>query len=64
MSSTRTGHIVGHHTVGFDSPFDHIKITHESKTRDSFAHGALRAAEWLIGRKGLYTLNDVVRDWL
>ena len=64
VSSTRTGHIFGQHTVGFDSPYDHITITHESKTRDSFAFGALRAAEWLIGRQGLFTLDDLLEEWL
>ena len=64
VSSTRTGHIFGQHTVGFDSPFDHIHITHESKTRDSFANGALRAAQWLIGKQGLFTLDDLLKDWL
>lgn len=64
VSSTRTGHLFGQHTVGFDSPYDHLSITHESKTRDSFAFGALRAAEWLIGRQGLFTLDDLLEDWL
>ena len=64
VSSTRSGHVFGLHTVGFDSPFDQISITHESKTRDSFAFGALRAAEWLIGRQGLYTLDDLLAEWL
>ena len=64
VSSTRAGHVFGHHTVGFDSPYDQITITHESKSRDSFAFGAIRAAEWLIGRQGLYTLDDLLADWL
>ena len=62
VTSTRIGHVFGHHTVGFDSPFDHITITHESKSRDSFAFGALRAAEWLIGRKGLFTMDDMLDE--
>lgn len=64
VSSTRAGHIFGHHVVGFDSPYDHITITHDAKSRDGFAFGALRAAEWLIGRKGLFTLDDLLAEWL
>ena len=64
VSSTRTGHLFGTHTVGFDSPYDHITFVHESKNRDGFAYGALRAAEWMIGREGLFTLDDLIAEWL
>ncbi len=64
VSSTRAGRIFGEHTVGFDGPFDRISLTHRAKSREGFAHGALRAAEWLAGRTGLYTLDDVLDDWI
>lgn len=64
VSSTRTGHVVGLHTVGFDSPYDQIRLTHESKSRDGFAFGAIRAASWLQERHGLFTLDDMLDEWL
>jgi 4-hydroxy-tetrahydrodipicolinate reductase len=60
VSSTRAGHVVGHHTVGFDSPFDSLRFTHDAKNRLGFAHGALLAAEWLPGKRGLFSLDDVL----
>ena len=64
VTSQRLGQIFGQHTITFDSPYDQISITHEAKNRDGFAFGALRAAEWLIGKRGLYTLDDLLTDWL
>ena len=59
VSSTRVGTLAGTHTVGFDSEADLIEITHVAKTRRGFALGAVRAAQWLKGRKGVYTMDDV-----
>jgi 4-hydroxy-tetrahydrodipicolinate reductase len=64
VSSTRTGDVFGEHTVGFDSAFDRLEFIHRAKNRRGFAFGALRAAEWLPGRRGLFTLDDVLADWL
>ena len=64
VTAARLGRVVGHHTVHLDSPFDHLTLTHEAKSREGFAFGAVRAAEWLPGRKGLFTLDDVLADWL
>lgn len=64
VTSTRAGKVFGTHTVGFDSAFDHVTLTHRAKNRQGFAFGALRAAEWLQGRRGLFTLDDVLADWL
>lgn len=64
VTSARAGSVVGHHTVGFDSPFDQISLVHEAKSRQGFAFGAIRAAEWLPGRRGLFTLADLLQDWL
>jgi len=64
VSSTRAGDVFGEHTVGLDSAFDHLAFTHRAKNRRGFAFGALRAAEWLPGRQGLFTLDDVLAGWL
>lgn len=64
VTSTRAGTVFGEHTVGFDSPYDRLSFRHRAKNRRGFAVGALRAAEWLIGRAGLFTLDDVLDDWL
>jgi 4-hydroxy-tetrahydrodipicolinate reductase len=59
ISATRAGVVAGTHTVGFDSEADLIELTHVAKTRRGFALGALAAARWLHGRKGIYTMDDV-----
>lgn len=64
VTSTRTGSVFGTHTVGFDGPYDHITVEHRAKSRRGFAAGAVRAAEWLTGRRGLFTLDDMLDDWL
>jgi 4-hydroxy-tetrahydrodipicolinate reductase len=64
VTSTRAGTIYGEHTVGFDGPYDRMSVTHRAKNRRGFAAGALRAARWLEGRQGLFTLNDMLDDWL
>jgi 4-hydroxy-tetrahydrodipicolinate reductase len=53
------GTFAGTHTVGFDSEADLIELTHTARSRRGFALGALRAAHWLHGRKGVYTMDDV-----
>jgi 4-hydroxy-tetrahydrodipicolinate reductase len=57
--STRAGFITGIHTVGFDSEADTIELRHTAKNRQGFALGALIAARWLRGRKGIFTMDDV-----
>ena len=64
VTATRAGDAFGEHTVGFDSAFDRVELSHRAKGRRGFALGALRSAEWLVGRTGLYTLDDVLDDWL
>jgi len=60
VSSTRAGHIPGTHTVGFDGPAETITLTHTARDRTSFARGALIAAQWIKGRRGWYTMKDVL----
>lgn len=59
ISSLRCGSIPGTHSVIFDSPADTITLTHEARSREGFAIGAVAAAEWVHGRKGLYTIEDM-----
>ena len=58
-ASTRAGYIPGTHRLGFDSAADQIRITHEARSREGFAAGALMAAEWIVGRKGFYEFSEV-----
>ena len=60
IATLRCGQIPGSHTVLFDSPADTITLTHEARSRDGFASGAVFAAEWLEGKKGFYTLQDTL----
>jgi 4-hydroxy-tetrahydrodipicolinate reductase len=60
IASTRAGHIPGTHRVGFDSSGDQIVLEHVARNRDGFAAGALLAARWIAGRRGVYTFADVL----
>ena len=60
VSSTRAGHIPGTHTVGFDGPAETILLSHVARDRSAFARGALTAAKWVKGRRGWFTMNDVL----
>lgn len=60
ISSLRCGSIPGTHTLMFDSPIDAITLTHTAKSREGFAKGAIAAAEWLQGKTGFYTLEDML----
>jgi len=62
VSSSRAGTIPGTHTVGFDGPSDTIELTHAARDRRGFAGGALVAARWLQGRRGWFTMADVLRS--
>ncbi len=62
--SIRLGHVFGQHRVMIDSPEDQIILEHTAKNRQGFALGAVRAAEWIQGRTGLFTLQDMLAEWL
>jgi len=64
FASVRGGEFPGTHTVLVDSPFDTIELTHRARSRGGFALGAVRAAEWLAGKKGLFEVSDFIRDML
>lgn len=58
----RAGSECGLHTVGLDAPSETLEITHRARSREPFAEGALAAAQWLQGRKGLYSMDDLAAD--
>ncbi len=60
VASTRAGKMPGTHTVGFDGVFDTITLTHTARDRATFARGALEAARWVRGRRGWFTMRDVL----
>ena len=62
VSSTRAGSIPGTHVVGFDAPAETMTLVHEVRDRSVFAHGALQAATWLKGRKGWFSVNDMLEN--
>jgi 4-hydroxy-tetrahydrodipicolinate reductase len=61
ISSTRAGTIPGTHTVGFEGLADTVTLTHEVRDRAVFAHGALQAAKWLRGRRGWFSMKDLMQ---
>lgn len=61
IASVRQGEVPGIHEVVYDSSADTIRLTHEAKNRDGFALGALLAAEFIVGRKGVFGMNDLLR---
>lgn len=60
VQSVRTGEVPGTHAVTWRSAEDRITLTHEAFGRQGFAAGAVVAAEWLVGRQGLFTMDDVL----
>jgi 4-hydroxy-tetrahydrodipicolinate reductase len=64
VASTRAGHIPGTHRVGFDSAADQVTLTHTARSRAGFAAGALLAARWIQGRRGVYEFSEVIDEIL
>lgn len=64
ISSTRGGYIPGTHRLSFDSNADHITVEHVARSREGFAAGALMAAEWIVGREGVYEFSEVFDEIL
>ena len=60
IHAIREGDVKGTHTVRYSSPIDTLSIKHEAHSRDGFALGAIIAAEWLLGKKGVFSMNDVL----
>jgi len=62
ITSFREGEVVGLHEIVLESAADRIYLCHDAKSRRGFAEGAVRAAEWLAGKKGFYEFKDVWRE--
>jgi 4-hydroxy-tetrahydrodipicolinate reductase len=60
VSSTRAGSIPGTHTIGFDGPSETIELTHTVRDRAVFARGALVGAKWLIGKRGWFSMRNML----
>jgi 4-hydroxy-tetrahydrodipicolinate reductase len=62
VTSIRTGHVPGTHEFVFDAAFEQVRLVHEARDRRVFAAGALAAARWLAGKRGVFTLDDFLGD--
>jgi 4-hydroxy-tetrahydrodipicolinate reductase len=61
MHALRGGDVVGDHTVIFAADGERLELTHKASSRETFANGALRAAQWIVGRRpGIYDMQDVL----
>jgi 4-hydroxy-tetrahydrodipicolinate reductase len=58
-SSSRAGAHPGTHEIGFDSPADTITLRHTARSREGLARGALKAAQWIVGKKGFHEFADI-----
>jgi 4-hydroxy-tetrahydrodipicolinate reductase len=63
MKSRRTNNIPGTHVLKYSSEIDSIEIKHTAKNRKGFAMGAVIAAEWIINKKGVFEMEDVINDF-
>jgi len=62
LSANRAGAVPGTHEIGFDSAEDTITIRHTARSREGFARGALRAANWAIGKKGVHEFREILGE--
>ena len=60
IKSIREGEVPGTHSIEYSSPIDAITIRHKAFNRQGFALGAVIAAEWIAGKKGIFKMNDVL----
>jgi 4-hydroxy-tetrahydrodipicolinate reductase len=60
ITSIRAGTTPGTHLVAYDGPYERVTLAHVARSRDGFAAGALAAAEWLPGRRGVFTVEDML----
>ncbi len=64
FASVRGGSIPGTHAILFDSPADSIELKHTARNRSGFALGAVMAAEWIVDKKGYFTIDDFMNELL
>ncbi len=62
ITSVRTGHVPGTHELVIDAAFEQVRLVHEARDRRVFADGAISAAEWLLGHKGVFTMRDLLQQ--
>jgi len=60
VAVTRAGNIPGTHRLGFDGPADQMLLEHTARNREGFAYGAIMAAEWIAGNRGVYDFSEVI----
>ena len=60
IQSLREGEVPGTHSIKYQSPIDDITIAHKAHNRKGFALGAVIAAEWIVGKKGIFKMDDVL----
>ncbi len=60
ITSVRVGSVPGTHELVYDGAFEQVRLVHEARDRRVFAEGALTAARWLVGRRGVFTMQDVL----
>jgi len=60
IDAVRIGEVPGTHTVTYNSPIDSIEIKHTAHNREGFALGAVIAAEWIVGKQGIFSMRDVL----
>jgi len=61
ITSVRTGFVPGTHELVIDAAFEQVRLVHEARDRRVFADGAISAAEWLLGRQGVFTMRDLLQ---
>ncbi len=62
FASVRGGSVPGTHSLFFDSPADTIELNHIVRSRGTFALGALMAARWIAGKKGVYSFSEMIQE--
>ena len=62
VASERVGEMTGTHVLGLEGPDDRIELRHEAQSRVGFARGAVVAAEWIQGKSGVFTLDDMLAE--
>jgi 4-hydroxy-tetrahydrodipicolinate reductase len=60
ITAKRIENVPGTHSVFYDSAVDQIEIKHTAHSREGFAYGSVIAAEWIVGKKGVFTMKDVL----
>lgn len=61
INAIREGEVKGRHSIKYESEVDSITLMHDAKSRDAFATGVLMAAEFMVGKKGVFGMNDLLK---